>query len=194
MHPDAIGPTNITAAAAVMQFSIVAIVVGGTFVLKKGEIELPFYERTESSTITFLWLIIAFALLTLGLLFFSDEFSSIWRPLFRRSEFVGISWSLALLWIFLLDIAWVGGMVLLTGGSYRSPFTPLYFMLPPLAIFLRESAGRIFIYTAVASVLFLMLLAVDRNGQPGERYKPAYAFVSLACFILATYVGVATMP
>jgi hypothetical protein len=99
------------------------------------------------------------ALVTIGLLVFSDEYSGTWRPLFGEALNAGVPWSAALLLVFLLDIGWVSILVVATGGSVISPFGSLFFLVPPLAIFLRESLGRIVLYLALVTVSFTINFA-----------------------------------
>jgi len=103
-------------------------------------------------------------------------------------------WSTALLVVFLADIACCVILVMGTGGSYRSPFSPVFFILPALAFFLRESPHRIVIYTGFICASFSVSLAAHDNREGGESPTDAYWFVSIACLILSTTIGYVTRP
>ena len=188
---DRITPGNITAAALIMQFSIAVIICIGAFVVTKTQPPSSIYDDTEEMT-THPWMIIVFALITIGLLVLSDEFSNLWKPLFGSLPFSGIGWSKALLWVVLIDIVWITLMVGMTGGSRISPFTPLYFILPALGIFLRESFSRIALYTGLVAVFFSWNLLHEEES----RFRPTFAYwiVSVLSFLLATLVGLFTRP
>jgi hypothetical protein len=106
-----------------------------------------------------------------------------------------ITWSHALLWVFALNIACTGVLVYMTGGSYKSPFTPVYFILPALAFFLRESMHRVVLYGVAIGIVFLMGLSVPER-DPEHLIVPtgAYAFVSIACLLLSVVIGYLTRP
>lgn len=182
----ALTPTNITGAALIAQFSILIILAGGSAIQSFDTL----YDVKTTP------LILLLALASFGALFFSDEFSKIWRPLFGNANFSGIKWSTAIFIVFIANTAAVSILVDLTGGSMTSPFTPVYFMLPALAIFLREPAVRILIYLAVVIVLFSFNLRnFDRNtGRISVMQARAYWIVSIACFVLTTYIGYITRP
>ncbi|MEK7397732.1 MAG: hypothetical protein AAB116_12445 [Candidatus Poribacteria bacterium] len=183
-----IAPLNITAAVLITQFSIVVIISIGAAILKSGDRYSPISG--------FSWVILFFALPTIGLLAFSDQLSDMWLPLFGNISFSGISWSIALLVMFIADTLLVTYMVYNTGGSEKSPFNAVLFMLPALAIFLRESGLRIVVYLVLVGISFsfnLYIYAFDSEWVD-ERRKPANLFVSLLTFVLITFIGYVTRP
>jgi len=190
---DSVNPSNITGAAVIAQFAIIVIMFVGAAILHKGEETAPFYYgRSRFSHLG--WKILAFALLTIGCLLFSDEFSKLWRPLLEDVSIPTLPWRLAVLVMFLSDIVLVTILVSNTGGSKDSAFAPLFFLLPTLAILLREPLGRLLLYVSLTivsfSIMFYRNFAVDRDS---EQSKPvAYLIVSIACFILATFIGYVT--
>jgi hypothetical protein len=93
-----ITPVNITAAALITQFSIIIILYIGLIILRKDdEPKSIFLKKPDSS---FFLILLGFALITIGCLVFSDEFSNVWKPLFREITFGGINWSTALIIVF----------------------------------------------------------------------------------------------
>jgi len=194
---EAVSPVNITAAALITQFSIIIIMFIGTTILREGDKSVPFYRSIPVSSF-FSWLILSFALVTIGCLIFSDEFSNIWKPLFGTTALPTIRWSYSLLIMFTLNIICVSLLIKDTGGSIISPFSPIYFILPALAIFLREGLGRIVFYLVLVSIMFTFNLISTGNlrGQAvgGEARSFAYWFISISCFSLATFIGYVTRP
>lgn len=191
-----VSPINITAAALITQFSIIIIMFLGATILRGGEKYLPFYRDVPRSSF-FGWLILSFAIVTIGSLIFSDEFSSIWKPLFGTIAFPTVRWSFALLITFTLNIICISFLVRGTGGSLVSPFSPIYFILPALAIFLREGLGRIIFYLILVSIMFSfnLIFRESLREEVGGTSRPlAYWFVSISCFILATFIGYVTRP
>ena len=184
---DAITPTNITAAALVMQILLVSIIYIGIRILMAQNREL-----SSRSLRWHLGWMVTLTLVTVALLLFSDSLAGVWKPLFGQTYFPLVGSSRALLWVLLIDIGCTAWIVLQTGGSHRSPFTTIYFMLPPIAIFLREHTGRVIVYTFLVAFLF----SVGMEEQPSEEMnvKAAYWFVSVASFCLTTFIGFITRP
>lgn len=194
---DSVQPVNITAAALIAQFSLVVIMSVAAIVMWRAEGFVPFhrYDPTSSSLAV---VILVFALVTIGALVFSDEFSTVWAPLFGATTFPTLSWSTAILLVFTVDILCVAFVVIASGGAQGSPFTPIFFIMPALAIFLREPLWRVLWYLVTVSLGFTLALLAGRRfswANPSERWlRFALWFVSIACFILATLVGWVTRP
>lgn len=140
------------------------------------------------------WLLLALALITLIPLILSDAITGNWRPLFGSFQFGGIKWSTSVFFVFLVDILTLTILVYNTGGSVRSPFQPLYFLFPTLALFLHESTGRVVTYGLLIAISFLSLLfAGQEASEEDQRSRTmAYGFVSIACLCVACFIGVYT--
>ncbi|MFP5262515.1 MAG: hypothetical protein ACLGJB_11475 [Blastocatellia bacterium] len=139
------------------------------------------------------------ALLSLGVLIFSGEFSAIWKPLFGKDMLSPtIGSSLALHIMFFSNIFCIFGLVQATGGSYSSSFSPLYFILPALAIFLRESFFWIAIYVVIVACLVTLQLREVTYHPSGlreiEPARKAYWFISISCLVLTTVIAYVTRP
>lgn len=187
-----ISPINITAAALITQFSIILILFIGAIILNKWEGFVPFYAMKQDFS-KFAWIILALALITIGCLVFSDEFSTTWTPLFGSLSFHAISWSTAILIMFVMNIICVTIMVSHTGGSRFSPFIPIYFMLPALAIFLREPLSRIILHLIFISIVFTWNFSQNKDVDSNSSAPSfAYWFISIACFVLSTFIGYVT--
>lgn len=188
---DSVNPVNITGAAFIAQFAIIVIMFAGAAILHKGEEKTPFYlGRARFSQLV--WKIVILTLITIGCLLFSDEFSKIWRPLLEDASVLTLPWRWAVVIMFLCDIIFVTILVFNTGGSKDSAFGPLYFLLPTLAILLREPLGRLVLYVSLTIIPFSIMLypniAIKRDSEQPKQ-PTAYLFVSISCFILATFIG-----
>ena len=179
----ALTPTNISGAALVAHFWIILILSGGSALL-------GFFQMQERVSTTPLILVLTIS--SFGVVFFSDEFSKIWSPLFGGSEFTGVRWSTALLLVFSANIVVVAILVSVTGGSFGSPFTPVNLMLPALAIFLREPTWRVISYVVVIILLFTLNFRI--HEPIGRIHRLACWGVAVACLLLTTYVGIITAP
>ena len=181
-------PINIATAALVMQFSIILIMALGVAALS-----IFSGVKKVSGVVP---IILFLAILSIGFLMFSDPLYSTWAPLFGSNSIGGLKWSLSLLVVFILDISAVALLVWLTGGSMNSVFTPIYFMLPPMGIFLREPGQHILAYLLLTMTLFSSnfwsYYAPDWRWEEGR--KVAFWLVSILCFLLATYTGYVTRP
>jgi hypothetical protein len=181
---DSVNPANITGAAFIAQFAIIVIMFIGAAILHKDDGRQRFPQLV--------WNILAFALLTIGCLLFSDEFSKLWRPLLENTSIPTMPWRLAVVVMFLFDIVLVTILVFYTGGSKDSPFGPLYFLLPTLAILLREPVGRLVLYVSLTiisfSIMLYLNLGLSLDNKQAKR-PTAYLTVSISCFILATFIG-----
>jgi hypothetical protein len=135
--------------------------------------------------------------MSLGVLLLSDELANLWKPAFNQPLFTGVPFSSALAAAFALNIACISLLVARTRGSRLSEFSPAFFLLPPLAIFLREPLFRVVAYTAAIVVAFTITLPAPR-----EDHRPAYAaetplafwWVSVSCMAVAVFIGFATRP
>src|ERR1700683_1615934 len=97
-------PSSIIAAALVMQFSIIAIFFTGAMWVGRLE-KHQFVRFYQASNISWsIWILLMLAVVTLGSLLFSDQFSTLWNPLSAGVNFGWIRWSRALFVVFLLDI------------------------------------------------------------------------------------------
>ncbi len=140
------------------------------------------------------WELLVLILVTAVSLVLTKTMSSSWGGLFRGTSFHGLSDETALLIVFISDILVVTRLVYLTGGSVGSPFQPLFFFIPTIALLLRESAFRVVGYSVALSVCFVILLyrsAPPPSERPG-RTKLAYGFVTIACLFLTMLIGLLT--
>lgn len=191
---DQVSPANITAAAVVMQFCLSAIIFVGALWVIRQEKKFDRFYPDRPNIGRYAAFLIAFSLISIGLLIFSDQFSGFWKPLSGEVSFSFVVWSRALLLVFCLNIICAAVLVQVTGGSYRSPFTAIYFILPALALFLRESPQRIVFYALTVSVLFVLGIIMRSQGPELDEntYMGAYGLVSVGCLMLSVVIGFIT--
>lgn len=194
-----IQPDSILAAALVMQFMLLAIIAIGSVLCKRlYEQWEPSYRKVGRSVYGSFILFVA--LITIGALVFSSSFSKDWAPVV--GDIVPFSYSSAhgIELVFVVDSIAILVLTLSTGGSMRSPFTPLFFLIPTLALLLRQSPTAVIWYTAIVSVFFGFAtfygyIHVQQNrlnyDEEGAAAR-AFAFVSIAAFWLAVYIGITT--
>ena len=192
---DAITATNITAAAIVTHAGLAGIMfVGAVRLLWSGEGDS---YRTERSPTGLAWVILPLFLIGLAALLLSSDYSAIWRPVFGYANPPVLPTGTAVLMMFACDILLISILVGTTGGSRESPFQALYFVIPALAIFLREPFWRVTSYTIAVIALFrIQLSSVPRHPSDLEARaeRMAYAWVSVLGVSLTTLVGYVTRP
>lgn len=162
-------------------------------------------DRTQSSTdekAQWLIIIIFGMCLTLAALSFTDEFHQIWSPILNDVHLPTWSRETVTKLVFIVNYLVVVLLIIYTGGAQRSPFTPVLFLLPTLAIFLRQPPKFIVFYGLVSAVYYLFA-TIDRpfqheyrvRGSIGDRdSKNAQRFVAIACLALTLSIGYITRP
>lgn len=150
--------------------------------------------RGEPVRAQYTWLILILLLVSVATLVFTHSLSSFWVDLFQNTTFSGIPDKTATLIVFVIDIVITTLLVATTGGSVDSPFQPIFFLIPTLALLLFESSFRVVIYAALVSVSFTFLLAIPEfSYEPLNRgAKRAYGFVTIASLALAVLIGLLT--
>lgn len=139
-------------------------------------------------------LILFLLLISVAILLSTKSLSAIWINLFRDSTFAGIDDQRATLVVFIVDIFITGLLILFTGGGISSPFQPIFFLIPTLALLLYESTERVLLYSALVTVSFIALSTVREHlhWYEGVGTRRAYGFVSVACLVLVVLIGVLT--
>lgn len=190
-----IAPSNITAAAVLAQFAFAGIAFTGAIIIKKSDNHYNNY-RGESRFDNFGWITGLLLLVTLGSLLLSDAFSLLWQPLLNENALRIISWRTAITFSFSLDIGLISYLVFHTGGSQKSAFTCLYFLIPTLSILLRENIGHQLFYAGLAIALFSIffknrLLTTEKRPIPQGL---AFWVISVASFFLTLLIAHKTRP
>jgi hypothetical protein len=191
-----VNPVNVVGGAMLAQVSLLAIMLVAGLIVRRSDRYARLYDKPTLAG--FAWLTLTLALISLGSLGTTDAFSEIWLPLFNQEEWRSpITWSHALLITFVLDILVVTYFVFGTGGSRESPFQALYFLIPTLAVFLREPVSRVVFYVTLVAIAYSVtsLIANDNHDEARDtRQNLAHWFVSVASFVAAAVIGLLTRP
>jgi len=140
--------------------------------------------------------LLSVAVLSLAVLALSDSIRASWGPLTGDLTPASVPDSTAMTFLFLADIVGVSLLVAGTGGSQSSPFQATFFLVPTLALFLREPLGRTVLYAAFAGLCFSLFMP-SKYGSRDDRTpanRLSYWFVSVASLALTVYIGLATRP
>ncbi len=186
--------TNLTNAFVITQFFLLVITFLGIVVLQRGENQLTRMPGTPRPASRLFYPVFGFALLTLGVLVFSEDVLLFSKPVFGDLDFPSISKPTVFLVVFILDLLGAAILIGATGGSRDSPFGAILFALPALSIFLRESPTRFFGYTIGAAILFLLVRSDEERSifSNNPSYKTSFTWVTLLILGLSTLVGYAT--
>jgi hypothetical protein len=162
--------------------------------------------RGSHSTLVF-WLLLTIVVIVMG-----EDLYAQWSPVLGDVELPSIPREAAFVAVFILDIIFVTILILRTGGAKASPFTSILFLLPTLAIFLREPAGRFLAYSIGVGLIYVSMLKVSysatgrlgnhppsaripADGQADEvTHDWATRWTNIACLALATLIGYITQP
>jgi hypothetical protein len=186
-------PESVIAAAVITQICVLGIVFLGAYFRRR--FERPSYFLLNNNIFMYE---LAVALITMLIFFLSNAFSVFWVPVAKDLSFNGIiQWDSSILLVWIIDILSLSELVNYTGGSSSSPFTPLFFVFPTIALFLHEPIWRVILYAGLVFVLFTYRVWIYYGHR--ERYnleetisKFPLCFVSVASFVLTTAIGVWT--
>lgn len=188
---------TLTSAALVTQLVLLMIVYFGLHILRSGEQKLTIYARpprpaTQRYPIWFA----GFALITLGCLIFSHDILTAARPVFGNIDIPSLGRRAAFLVMFPLDLVGAAILIRFTGGSKNSPFSAVLFVLPSLAIFLREPPSHFLSYAISAGLAFIIVQGQKYWNiiEENPYQRRTFAVVTLGCLALSTIVGYATRP
>ena len=187
----ALAPSTIISAAVVMQLFLVLIAGLGGYLIDREERSASRFYENPAHVGRQAWVIVAFAIVTLGLLVLSDGFAGSWIALSTPTLISLIGWSRALLIVFLADIFWTFILVWQTAGTDHSPFTALYFVLPAFAFFLRESPKRVLVYVLCVAICFTIGFFLQESEERRPNRFPFWV-VSMLCLGLSLMIGYLT--
>lgn len=187
---------NLTVALGVTQLFLLVIVACGLGILRVGETALML--RTPlNHTLSLLHQLLWFALLTLGLLFLSEDIFAKANPVFGSPAVQGLTTKKVFDIVFAADLVCGAWLIRETGGPRYSPFAGVLFLLPTIAIFLREPPSRFIFYALVAGLLFMVAFIPSRRWdhyRENEMGSFALMVVTCGCLGVATLLGWATRP
>ena len=106
--------------------------------------------------------------------------------------------NLSLASVFFVNILILSWFIHQTGGSRNSPFTPILFVIPTLAIFLYEPPKRFLFYAVLIAIVYFATSKIEAHQSEGtwepDHTLSANRFVNLACLILSALIGYITRP
>jgi hypothetical protein len=203
---DAVKSINVAGATIVVQTCMLFIVTLGVVCAPS------VWGRRQLRKSTSYFVTLLLALVSVLIVAFTKDFFEVWSPILGDLKVPTISSSTGLLMVFAFDIAVVTILMLGTGGSKDSPFTSVLFMLPALAIFLREPPHRFLSYALAVVLAYAFGLhfawansSVVGHSVDGEFRVPsdvraagsssfAHGVVNIACLGVAMLTGYITRP
>lgn len=144
-------------------------------------------------------LTVVLAILTIIAVVLSADFYQVWSPLMGDVQLPTFGRSGAFMFVFMLDIVATIVLITWTGGSRSSPFTSMLFLIPALAIFLREPPWKFLTYAAIAGVYYFFTCN-DRGrfrmplGWTPDGSLQSHGVVNIGCLALAMLTGYITRP
>lgn len=185
-------PVNIAGSLLVVQvFLLVIITLGLIFNSSYGR-----RDKTNES----LYLIVFFAILSMAFVSLTADYYPVWSPILGDITLPTIERRNAFTFVFAMDLSVLYFLILNTGGSNYSPFTSMLFLIPTLAIFLREPPIIFISYSFVAYGIFLRTFSTNDNSRilSYGNYKPvsdlSHKFVNGSCLALGIIIGYITRP
>ncbi|RUL68348.1 hypothetical protein [Dyella choica] len=189
---------TISAALLAFQFFFNLILALGIWILARGYNPthgIRIQRALNPASFFFLFLVIFFV--TMGPILMTRSFASMWLPTYGANIHSGLSTDGVKAWVFIVDILIVSTIILKTGGWKVSPFPPLNFSVPAIAILLGDSGGMVAVYTCLLAVIYGGSLASSRrfggSGIAGRvEDDVALWIVTTAALALTTTIGVFT--
>ena len=197
-----IRPATIASASIVIQICLLIIAYGALGLLSMSK-SFGVQARSSYSTLV-VWLLMALVLLVMG-----EDLYATWGSILGQVTLPTVPRNYTFLAVFVLDIVFLTILVLRTGGTRNSPFTSVLFLLPALAIFLREPAWRFLSYAVVVGMIYAMLLRTRIQQYDERLYRASFedsekrdllyadraaVWTNLTCLALATLIGYITRP
>ncbi|HDR9510436.1 TPA: hypothetical protein QDC03_005602 [Burkholderia cepacia] len=179
-------PLNIAGGTIVVQIALIMILLLGVWLTQHR-------NPTTNDKHLPLSIIVVTLLLSLAVLVATRDFYGVWSPILGDLVFPTVSDSGGLVVSFCIDLIAVTLLLLYTGGAKESPFTSVLFLIPALAIFLREPPWHFFGYAGYAAVVYSFSLKVGITGR-GSVGDSASGWVNLACLGLTMLTGYITRP
>ncbi|MGJ7915544.1 hypothetical protein ACI48D_08745 [Massilia sp. LXY-6] len=191
---DTLKPVNVAGATIVVQVCLLTIIALAIFMEHESETVAQRSHKQQAYGLT-----LVLAILTIISVALSAEFYQVWSPLMGDVQLPTVSRSSAFMIVFLLDIFATMLLIRWTGGTRNSPFTSMLFLIPALAIFLREPPVKFIIYALIVGVYYYVTCSVRSNSpRPGFDYRDGslqfHRVVNIGCLALAMLTGYITRP
>lgn len=190
---ETIKPASVAGAAILMQVLLLVIIFLGVGWYRENRHD----DRSIKATAFALGLVLA--ILTISTLGISEDYYKIWGAMMGDLQLPTIGRSTAMMCVFVFDILATIILIVLTGGTRASPFTAVLFLIPSLAIFLRESPSKFLTYTAIVGLYYWLSCRASYSDPTRLSYGiddgvAAHRIVNIGCLILATLTGYITRP
>jgi uncharacterized membrane protein len=191
---DNLKPVNVAGATIVVQVCLLTIIALAIRVENETEIESRRTRKQSAYGLT-----VVLAILTIIAVALSADFYQVWSPLMGDVQLPTFGRSGAFMFVFMLDIVATIVLITWTGGSRSSPFTSMLFLIPALAIFLREPPWKFLTYAAIAGVYYFFTCN-DRGrfrmplGWTPDGSLQSHRVVNIGCLALAMLTGYITRP
>ena len=197
-----ITPAALSGASIVIQICVLAIAYVALGILGRS-LNGGLTTHGSHSTLV-LWLLLTIIVIVMG-----EDLYAQWSPVLGDVALPSIPREGAFVAVFVLDIIFVTVLIFRTGGAKMSPFTSILFLLPTLAIFLREPAWRFLLYSFLVGAIYVSMLKVGsftssfvlgddplsvRKQADEVTHDWATRWTNIACLALATLIGYITQP
>ncbi|EGK72487.1 hypothetical protein METUNv1_01252 [Methyloversatilis universalis FAM5] len=197
-----ITPAALSGASIVIQICVLTIAYVALGILGRS-LNGRLTTRGSHSTLV-LWLLLTIIVIVMG-----EDLYAQWSPVLGNVALPSIPREGAFVAVFVLDIIFVTVLIFRTGGAKMSPFTSILFLLPTLAIFLREPAWRFLLYSFFVGIIYVSMLKVGsftssfvpssdlfstRKRDDEVTHDWATRWANMACLALATLIGYITQP
>lgn len=193
---DTMKPVNVAGGTIVVQVCLLTIIALGIALERDSESS---DNRRCSLKQRAYGLTVVLAILSIIAVALSTDFYQVWSPLLGDVGIPTLNRSHAFVVVFMLDIIAVICLIEWSGGSRSSPFTSMLFLIPALAIFLREPPVKFLIYAGVVSVYYFFT-CMERGrykmplGWAIDSSLQSHRVVNLGCLGLAMLTGYITRP
>lgn len=192
---DNLKPVNVAGATLVVQLCLLAIIALGIACHRECEYVIN-QKRLKQRCYA---LALTLAILSLMLVALSADFYTVWSPIMGDVELPTLSRGEAFLFVFGMDILACMVLIRWTGGTRASPYTSVLFLIPALAMFLREPPIKFFLYSIVVGLHYLITCRPEvtgriRMGWETDGTVQAHRVVNIGCLMLATVTGYITRP
>jgi len=199
-HP--IQSVTLASGSLIVQLCLLAVAFAALRLLTKSRSAIQVAKESNGT-------LVSWALLTFAIIFIGEDYYRLWGPILGEIELPTIPRNYAFLAVFVLDIVFITILILRTGGAKNSPFTSMLFLLPTLAIFLREPAVRFISYAVAVGLIYTFILRkrlyvqapdfdwdeYDGPSKEDRRVEDhATIFANVMCLLVATLIGYITRP
>lgn len=191
---DNLKPVNVAGATIVVQVCLLTIIGIATFVENDTEVETRRARKQRAYGLA-----LVLAILTIIAVALSKDFYMVWSPIMGDVLLPTFDRAGAFFCVFMLDIIATILLITWTGGSRSSPYTSMLFLIPALAIFLREPPMKFIAYAVIVGVYYFFT-CIDRGrdrmplGWTIDGSLQSHRVVNIGCLALAMLTGYITRP